>query len=877
MLERGWEFEVWTEPPEAEVANLRFLAGYRRCGQPGADLAEELREIIRPGITLGEAFAALPGHPLPLVRAAALHLLWTQHVTTDLGVPLSAGQRLRAGPAVVAGSGRPDPPPAVADPAGAPPGEEGQPRDCGRSPEGDGSGRYRMSGAATRVGVGTRFHLDGEIVTVEEVFVAAAGVEILVKDGRGLRSRVSLRAILASGRGRVIADKPGPSAGDPGETASVVLAQLDEAERSEILQLAAHLNELTCGYRSGSAEMAADGEPRPCYAPDVPLMSRYRAKAAELGVGERTIRRWVQVFEVEGESGLVRVRHVGAADAGGLGRADGRWVEMALEILDEHKDQSTPSRAWVISQIGPRLAARLGEGAVPLPSRTTAYEWMTELERRTPTFRLSAKRNRDIAGRPGGVYGKLRPTRPGEYILIDTTRLDVFGLDPLTMRWVQAELTVSMDWYSRCITGMRVTPVSTKSVDASATLYQAYRPVQAGKDWPAHAVWPDHGVPRGILLDPAAVEGPMATAAAPAPGPAGVMGPAVVPETVIVDHGKIYLSEHLTSVCRRMGVSVQPARLRTGRDKGPVERFFRTLREGLLQSLPGYKGPDLYARGLEPEREAFFFLNELGDIVREWTAVVYHHRPHRGLVDPRVPGLELSPAAMYDHGVARAGYIEVPRDPDLAFEFLKTVWCPIHHYGVETRGCRYNGPGIDDFRGQTSPYTSARAKGRWPVQVDPDDITRVYFRHPGTGRWHTLTWEHAPALDMPLSEEALQFGRKMAARKYRYPDDQTAVAELLERWNLGLGLTRTERRMALRLAREQQAFDLPGTGDADQAAQLPSVRRVLDLASEDASEEQDADEPQQYAGAEDGDDDLEEELDTGQVTDDFYADALDDA
>jgi hypothetical protein len=68
---------------------------------------------------------------------------------------------------------------------------------------------------------------------------------------------------------------------------------------------------------------------------------------------------------------------------------------------------------------------------------------------------------------------------------MDTTRLDVFGLDPLTLRWVQAELTVGMDWYDRCITGIRITPVSTKSVDAAATLYQASRPPPSGRDWPA--------------------------------------------------------------------------------------------------------------------------------------------------------------------------------------------------------------------------------------------------------------------------------------------------------------------------------------------------------------------------------------------------------
>ena len=54
----------------------------------------------------------------------------------------------------------------------------------------------------------------------------------------------------------------------------------------------------------------------------------------------------------------------------------------------------------------------------------------------------------------------------------------------------KAELTVGMDWYTRCVVGIRLTPVSTKSVDAAAVLFQAYRPRPAGKDWPAQTVWP---------------------------------------------------------------------------------------------------------------------------------------------------------------------------------------------------------------------------------------------------------------------------------------------------------------------------------------------------------------------------------------------------
>lgn len=41
-------------------------------------------------------------------------------------------------------------------------------------------------------------------------------------------------------------------------------------------------------------------------------------------------------------------------------------------------------------------------------------------------------------------------------------------------------------------------------------------------------------------------------------------------ETVVVDHGKIYLSEHLMAVCERLGISVQPARPLTPTDKAAI-------------------------------------------------------------------------------------------------------------------------------------------------------------------------------------------------------------------------------------------------------------------------------------------------------------------
>ncbi|MGW2654389.1 TnsA-like heteromeric transposase endonuclease subunit [Streptomyces sp. NPDC001478] len=115
---RGWRYELWSEPPDAELANVRFLAGYRRDwlfepelteerGDEPVDeeppperlfdpvIVDEVRDRVVDGETLEEAFACLPGRPDPLVRAAVLHLLWKQQRLTDLSVPLSALSVLR--------------------------------------------------------------------------------------------------------------------------------------------------------------------------------------------------------------------------------------------------------------------------------------------------------------------------------------------------------------------------------------------------------------------------------------------------------------------------------------------------------------------------------------------------------------------------------------------------------------------------------------------------------------------------------------------------------------------------------------------------------------------------------------------------------------
>ena len=107
---------------------------------------------------------------------------------------------------------------------------------------------------------------------------------------------------------------------------------------------------------------------------------------------------------------------------------------------------------------------------------------------------------------------------------------------------------------------------------------------------------------------------------------------------------------------------------------------------------------------------------------------------------------------------------------------------------------------------------------------------------------------------MPLSEDALAFARKLAASKYRYPDDRIAIADLLERWKIGLATTPAERRMVLRLSREQKALDIL---DDTSITSLPSVQKALEGMRHPADDGDGEDAGAQDEAPEMGDDDAE--------------------
>lgn len=100
--------------------------------------------------------------------------------------------------------------------------------------------------------------------------------------------------------------------------------------------------------------------------------------------------------------------------------------------------------------------------------------------------------------------------------------------------------------------------------------------------------------------------------------------PVITPETIVIDHGKVFVSDTFTAACRTLGISVQPARPRTPTDKGVVERTFSSINTLFCQHVAGYVGSNPTRRG--EDVHASWTIGELAELFAEWLVTVFTDR-----------------------------------------------------------------------------------------------------------------------------------------------------------------------------------------------------------------------------------------------------------
>lgn len=92
---RGWAFEEWYGAPPRLLANITFLAGYRRPMVIEEALIPQVLGAAAGGRTIVDVERSLrPAHPA-VVRPVVLHLLWHGELHADLAVPLDGTSVVR--------------------------------------------------------------------------------------------------------------------------------------------------------------------------------------------------------------------------------------------------------------------------------------------------------------------------------------------------------------------------------------------------------------------------------------------------------------------------------------------------------------------------------------------------------------------------------------------------------------------------------------------------------------------------------------------------------------------------------------------------------------------------------------------------------------
>ncbi|MEU3225434.1 Mu transposase C-terminal domain-containing protein [Streptomyces sp. NPDC006976] len=657
--------------------------------------------------------------------------------------------------------------------------------------------------------VGDQIRLDERLHTVVEL----SGTVVRLADEAGRASLVLLAHLLATEGFEFLGQRDGSPVVAPFALLDTVPPQ--EAEKAAAWEQ--HLRELESGRQSG---VGAGAGPRPEYDPTVhTLEQRIATKAAELRalgwtVSARTVERMRARYRDQGVWGLVDHRKTRLSSP--TGRADERVVAAVAEVLAGQLEESTGTRGRVRRRVEALLAERHGTGVVPMPSKTTFYRLVEAVSAGTHAFGSAASR-RSRARRPEGMFTPSAACRPGELVQIDTTPLDVLVIleDGVSGR---PELTIAVDVATRTVCAAVLRPAGTKAVDASLLLAKMLVPEPLRPGWPEALALSATLSPHARLLD---IDARLEQAAAK---------PVIIPETIGIDHGKVFVSDAFIAACRSLGVSVQPSRPATPTDKAIVERTFSSINTLFCQHVSGYTGSNTDRRGAGVE--AVWTLAELDDLLQKWIVACWQQRPHDGLRSPFLPGQSMSPNDAYALLVARTGYVPLPLSGLDYLELLPAVWRSVNDYGIRIDHRTYNCPELAPLRRRPSGVDAKG--GLWEVHYDPYNLSQVWVRDARTREWITVSWTHRHLISAPFADFTWRRARDLLALRGQDDTDQAAVAAAVEQL-LVRAESGPDRRVA---ARTRAALEPPRP-----VAALPTPASEIDEADEWDEEEATADTP----------------------------------
>ncbi|MFD3580508.1 Mu transposase C-terminal domain-containing protein [Streptomyces sp. NPDC058644] len=609
-------------------------------------------------------------------------------------------------------------------------------------------------------------HADGEdaVVFIDALY-AAPGFRVLDTGPSALEKLAELTDAGGSG------EPAAPSR--PALGCAVLLEGLSQRAREDAEFWLDHVLEVHTGLPGFAAD---DARPRPCYDPGrTTLRERYEVKAAELRaahhqVSAATVERKRLAWLAQGVWGLVDKRRMRARTA--HGRVDEQVVHLLWKVHDRLKNKSigTGSRLFELLRRACRRKFKK-KASQFMPARATFYRLLERLG--IAGGKETTRSRNDDGNRPQPPFTLPMATVPGEQVQIDTTCLDVKGIDE-TGRIVSLELTAAIDMVTRSVLAAVVRPKSsgiktgrasrrhggraTKAVDALLLLAEMCTPQPMRPHWSLKAGAEASDLPYAQLVE---ADERMQGAAA---------RPVIVPDMIIMDNGKVFAGNAFADACAQLGISVRPACYNSPTHKAIIERTFGSVKSLFSQFVPGYTGKDLSHRGKKAAKERLWRVDQINDFLQQWIALGWQQRPHDELRNPFLPSMPpRTPNQMFAAHVASSGYVPVRLSEEDRLRLLPTRWVAVTEKGVRLNNRTYDSRALNPYRGRLSGWPG---KGqRWPVRYHPHQPEKVWLQtQPGGGfkeaafvyqrligdAWTEQVWDLATALHLEQGGSTLQ-------------------------------------------------------------------------------------------------------------------------
>lgn len=312
-----------------------------------------------------------------------------------------------------------------------------------------------------------------------------------------------------------------------------------------------------------------------------------------------------------------------------------RKVQQRVVLLNMHREKK-------IKQIG----------------KSTIYNWVANLR---SDISDSSRLGADVArNKYRSVMGGLKVSQILERVEIDHTPLDLIVIDKTTMLPLgRAWLTLALDKHSRTVVGFYISFNPPSSYAVLQCLKQMILPKDdllkrfpdIKNDWPVFGI----------------------------------------PDLLALDNGMDLHSDALKKACLELGIQILFCPAATPEMKGSVERFFRTINQGLIHHLPGTTFSNIAERGDYPaEGLAAIDMETLVHLITKWIVDVYNVTPHKSIGDtPKNKWMDSVKHRIIDLPVYPAQLDVITGVPA-----KRTVF----HYGIELEGLHYNNRQLQEIR-----------------------------------------------------------------------------------------------------------------------------------------------------------------------------------